>query len=166
MTTQNHFTVWQSVLPVQLGLSIEEIRARRDKFLEKGRDWTGDHKRILFSLEGVKRLVASLALPLDDDLSKKGGEQTGVSSEGQGGAIVCEMPPQKKAAEPIEVDLIVIRCLTNPHLLEAWTPGPGEKVMVHVPSNAHFVPRMALKARNINGRWELAGRCPRFKGRY
>lgn len=64
--------------------------------------------------------------------------------------------------------LRVLRRVINPHIVLAIEVGAGEAVQrVRVRSSENFIPGMTLRARRVEADlWELAGRCPRWKGRW
>ena len=73
------------------------------------------------------------------------------------------------AAQDGIVELVVTRVYPNPRLIQATTVA-GDLVLVAVPRNENFRPRMTVKAHTPAPEgpqlYRLDGRCPRFPGRW
>lgn len=138
------FSIWQSQLPNRLGVSIDAIREKK-RALAEGADYVRDGNRVLFCLEGVRRLMTLLA-----------------EKDGGGGfpARVLMLPA------PREIELTVTKVCANFHILECSFSGVLETFRVRVQNNRNFVPRMTIKARVEGSYYILVGRIPRFRGKY
>jgi hypothetical protein len=82
----------------------------------------------------------------------------------------CSECLEKNGAQNGVVELVVTRVFPNPRLIQATTD-TGELVLVAVPINNNFRPRMTVKAHApaplpAPQLYRLEGRCPRFPGRW
>ena len=67
--------------------------------------------------------------------------------------------------EPKEKQMVVTKRWGNSQLIEC-VDGDNRR-NVKVPRNENFMPGMTIRAKlNLNGQWELDGRCPRRRGHW
>jgi hypothetical protein len=145
------YSVWQSRLPVVLGISIEEVRARRALYLQEGKDWVRDGNRVLLTEEAVGTLRKSLCVPLP--LGSDG--IAGAGPDAQGGAIA-------EGAEGFKGECLVVwrSCpqIKNRRIVECYWEELGEPrsreavVLVWVRDNGFFRAGRRLLARDLEGR--------------
>lgn len=155
------FTIWQINLAVDLGISEEELRRRRDKFLTEGIHFKKEGTRKLYSKEGEAKLRETLCIALAEPPQKNAPPsadeqkpQGAVTTEENGGSKSIGLLTQGAA----EITLKIWRSspvILNKHIVEAYQPAldPHERkniVNVRVKDNATFRPGMFLKARLIN----------------
>jgi len=143
----------ESAVAQKLGVTKNGLEDFRSRNLKKA-----DSKKIgreiylsQAALNKVLELIGSSSVDCSDCLLQKNGE-----------------PPAA-----VVLDLIVNRVYPNPHLLECVKPAAGdaaaERVLVRVPMNKNFRPRMILRAKpdpHHPKLYLLEGRCPRFPGRW
>jgi hypothetical protein len=145
------YSVWQSRLPVMLGISIEEVRARRGLYLQEGKDWVRDGNRVLLTEEAVVTLRKSLciALPL-------GSDGTGEAGGGaQGGGFAEEDGANKKGRLVVWRSAPVIR---NQRIVECYREELGvplsreSVVLVWVKDNTFFKRGRVLEGKDLEER--------------
>ena len=146
--------ILESRLTGRVGLTRDELRAFRQKNLDAKRDWYLKKKRVVWTESGVEKLRAHIAVP------------------------EIKTAPAQNAALPEPVTLLVWKSnLTNKRIVLAYKPGTdpqrAENILrVQVRSSENFVrfvngKPMELKARHLQADYyELAGACPRRKGRW
>jgi hypothetical protein len=156
-----------------LGVSRDSLKAFRADLLE-GEDWACEGNRIRYSEDGVLRLLDLMGL----DLPKK--RAKGSAGHSISSLLDCarlshptDQDSQKNGA-PEVFDLRVVKITSNRKILFAshtagTFPGSTENnlVRVKVRDNSNFRQDMILQAVWLEeDLWELAGRCPRFRGRW
>ena len=94
------------------------------------------------------------------------------------GLLGCpESPNEEKARlsrsvrepEPISLIITSLRPPKNPHIIETKRPGDDQTLRVRVRDNKNFIPGMEIRARpdeQYPDVFVLAGRTPRYKGRW
>lgn len=156
-----------------LGVSRDSLKAFREDLLE-GEDWACEGNRIRYSEDGVLRLLDLMGLDLPKKRAK-GSVGSSISS-----LLDCARlaqpatPDSKKNGAPEVFELRVVKVTSNRNILFAnhtadTFPGSTENnlVRVKVRDNSNFRQDMILQAVHIDeDLWELAGRCPRFRGRW
>lgn len=151
-------TSWEPEVAKQLGVSRAVLQRLRATRLAPGVDFRREKKRCIYTDCGVDKIRGLLNLP---EIK---------SASGANGAPASSLP------EPVTL-LVWNPRLVNTRILLAYAPNtdpqrPENLVRVRVHSTANFVrfvngKPMELRARHISGDlYELAGRCPRFKGRW
>lgn len=147
----------------ELGMSRDELRARRQAFLEEGTDWALVSNRVMLSRSGAEKLRATKGkpIPVPEKTPAAAGNAerptlllTNGEGKFEGRLIAWAMP------------------LRNVKLLVCYVPGtdpnnPLNLVSCFVRSNENFLRGMNLTARQRDERmFELVGQCPRKKGRW
>jgi len=147
---------WESVVMRLVGINRARMRELRGGLTE-GEDFTREKRRVVYTDAGLKKIRALLSLP----------EQKNA--------------PAANDAQPEPVRLLVWNPrLSNKRMILAYRPGTDPRfaenlVRVAVRSSENFVKfvngvPMELWARRIDGgapdHFELAGRCPKRKGRW
>jgi len=155
------FTVWQSLLPNRLGISIDEVRARRKAFLNEGVDWVQDGNRVLLTAEAEQKLRQSLSIAPPANGTAPPNELPQKSATGQ---------PPKNAALPA---LLVFRSapqIRNRRIVEVYAEGTAAQreniLLLWVKNNAQFrpgqrIPPAAIEARAPGQFTYIASRPPR-----
>lgn len=143
----------EAALAAKLSVTKNGLQNFRDRELQPT-EWKKIGRDIYLSppaLNKVLELTGNADLDCSDCLLQKNGEA----------------PP-----DAVE-ELMVNRIYPNPHLVECVRPAkgarPATRVLVRVPLNKNFRPRMVLRARadvNNPNLYRLEGRCPRFPGRW
>lgn len=133
-----------------LGVSREDIRGLRKKHLAEKRHWSKKKNRVTYTMAGALRLKKMAGC----------GETTLQTEKEAGGALASEAGPE---------ELVVVSVpARNLRVLVAQKKGGG-LTRVQVRSNLKFMPGMKIRALP-GGEWPdvylLAGRCPRFRGRW
>lgn len=107
--------VWESHLPVRLGVSRNAIRAARKDFVE-GSDWCQRSGRVFWSTAGVKKLAAWLLGAAEAVQGVSGAEKTAPGGAGARDGALLEASRAEKASVLLTVHLIfplnpwVVRC--------------------------------------------------------
>lgn len=168
------FNIWQAHLANRLGISEEELRLRRDKFLQRDLHFQKRGARMLYSAEGEEALRATLFVGVSaqntasDTSPEKNGDGTAEKQPAVAGLLSWPHAPKP-------TELKVWRTaphIKNAHVLEAYDPKTDPKiraniVTVRVSSNANFVPEMLIPVRHVSGNlYELTRRAPRQRGRW
>lgn len=160
-----------------LGLSRDEFRHVRSDVLKKKKEWRLEGRDVVLTATGLEKILAHLKAVLrgaPDDLDFSRALVHPLTSpasapEKNGSANPTEEKESPAGSAPAPNDLVqltVRRVYPNFRLLQAATPA-GELVDVRVRNNQNFVPKMTLQARlGPGGKYEMEGRCPRFRGRY
>ncbi len=135
-----------------LGVPREEVRAWRKANLVEGRGFVRAGREVELTQAGLDSVMDALGL------EKKEGGTVG---------------PEALRFEPAEpVVLVVVRVPRNPRIVLAAEKkeggAVGREVRVRVRDNRKFVPRMEIRAQatNAEGVYQLAGRGPRYRGRF
>jgi len=134
------FAVLEHRLPERIGLSLDEIRRRRNDRLEKGTDWERIGRWIKYSQSGIQKLQQELGVP--------------------------EINPPPKPAEWLDVE--VWRCnFPNPRIIECkeFTTGRLWHVRIHPEWRDRYKPRMKIKIL-ANGERIATTRRPRERYKY
>jgi hypothetical protein len=139
------FTIWETHLPNQLGVSREEIREVRERHLQVDTDYVyGSYGRILLSPQGLEKLKVALGA----ESAKKAPSRK----------------PQEAPAPLVEAMEVVRWRFANAHVIEAMRLN-GELVTVRCSSNRKFRQGMIMNA-VWNGHWWDAQQCPRWPGKW
>jgi hypothetical protein len=139
---------WAEVgLAKKLGVNRAELRSLRNAKLKRGEDWETFGKSVQWS-----QLAAEMAVALFKAVMPADAEKSALASP------VNQNRPS---------DARVTRArIANPHIVFAEVEGETGELMVRVKSNVNFRPGMRLKVEKTAQGWALAGRCPRFPGRW
>lgn len=168
------FTIAQPQLAAMLGISIEEARTRRQKFLAEGEDWIRDGNRVLISDAGLKKIRASLTLPALAEAAKKTAavEPHPEQKTPRRVILLPDSPPPPPGPADVK-ELVVYRTVLNGSILEAHRAGtdPADRrniMRVRVRSSENFTRGMVLAVRLVQAPdfYEFTGRLPRWKGKY
>lgn len=146
MTALDQFPFAEVGLARRMGIPRTALRTARAD-LKKGEDWEIFGKSVQWSAAAVEWLA------------KKTGA---ILSTAKPGEPISEMVNGK--APPL-AELTVLRKCVNPHALIA-TDDEGTERVVRVPRNEHFRPGMKIHAARSAAGYQLAGRCPRYPGRW
>lgn len=165
------FTIAQPQLAAMLGISIEEARTRRQKFLTEGGDWIRDGNRVLISDAGLKKIRASLTLPALAEAAKKTAAVEPQPEQKTPRRVIL-LPDSAPGAADVK-ELVVYRTVLNGSILEAHRAGtdPADRrniMRVRVRSSENFTRGMVLAVRLVQAPdfYEFTGRLPRWKGKY
>jgi hypothetical protein len=170
------FTIRENRLCAELGISVDELRRRRQLFrLQEGVHFAYVKKRVMLSEVGALVLRGTIGLKIPAHFE---GEPATANSERTPGTVAGLL--LEKNPPPIEFTGKLIAWaapVSNPRLLIAYLPGtdpsnPLNLVTVMVRSNTNFLQGMELPGpgRVINqlrdNHFELQGACPRWRGRW
>lgn len=147
------FTVWQSHLPQRLGISIDEVRARREALLREGVDWALVGNRVLLTADAEQKLRLSLSLPA---LSNATAPPSAPEEKAE-----ADQPPALSAQKtPPTAHLVVWRSaphIRNQRIVEVYAEGsdPAQRenrLLLWVRDNTKFrpgyrIPPTAVEAR-------------------
>jgi hypothetical protein len=159
--SQNFFTASEKNLVSLLGVPRAELRRLRMELIE-GEDWTMAGNTVRYSESGIKKTRAALELPQEAASNKIPVNQPAMSAEAADGPVPIESAPIKN---PAEKTFRVRQTVANHKILLA-TDGVSQ-IRVRVHSSVNFLPGMAIPCRHIkDDLWELARRCPRWRGRW
>jgi hypothetical protein len=143
----------ESAVAKKLCVAREVLVQFRKTNLEKNRDWKVEHKQVELSPDAIDRISTALGATADP-----------------GEPDTHNTPPAAVPEVPVELE--ILRIYPNPRLLAAKTDA-GVLVLVRVPRNKNFRPRMKIKAKPpTDGAvgsatlYTLEGRCPRYPGRW
>jgi hypothetical protein len=184
----NRFSEAEVGVAQRIGISRSEIRKIREKGgpgMEEGIDWAKvrgenqDRQHVMLTPAAVELLREKCGVLIAQGASQNAPEAapSDIPSEAQelaGGQTVKPVEPsfdhfEKSAPPPEPRAAVVTRCnFVNPRVLEAALQGEGDGqvVTVRVRSAANFNRGMVIRVRFDDGQWELAGPCPRWKGRW
>ncbi len=140
----------EAAVAKKIGVGRNVLIEYRQAHLEKNLHWRTNRKQVELSQDAIDKISATLG------------------TAPPGGEPVSHSTPPAPAAVPEVVELQVLRVYPNPRLLAAKTAA-GDLVLVSVPKNKNFRPRMQIKARppaNGSTLYYLDGRCPRYPGRW
>jgi hypothetical protein len=166
------FSIRENRLCAELGVSVDELRRRRQFFkLQQGVHFEYVKKRVMLSEVGALVLRGTIKVPVPVDGATANCEEKAATVAG---LLLDKNPP------PVRFTGSLIAWAApahNPHLLIAYLPGtdptnPLNLVTVLVRSNGNFLRGMELPGpgRIINqlrdDAFELQGACPRWRGRW
>lgn len=175
-----------------LGLTRDEVRAWRKEHLAEGEGYLRAGREIEFTRTGLDAIWQAFGLGAKGPEKKEGGPpspagadglEAGGGGEDGGGekqaadeASGAGNDPEKKEGPELPVArnatvLVVVSIPRNPRLVlavEKKEGAAGSPVRVRVRDNRKFVPRMVIRAvpTEADGVFQLAGRSPRYKGRF
>lgn len=152
MSEEQPSLYYEKKIAERLGLPRESLSYLRENVLKKDAGhWLLHGRDIVLTADGVLALATHLdlkELPAIDD------------------CLVAE----KNSPDNGTVELTVVRSYPNRRLLQATAPGdPPQLVNVQVTDNANFRPKMKLRAYPPSDgqmAYRLAGRCPRYPGKW
>lgn len=146
------FELTESWLAEQTGLPRKRLAEVRAEVLTAA-DWRrGQKGAIVWETSGLDR--GSGTEPVLLEVLKK---------------ISCADGAEPALTGPEEEKAVVYRTFPNRRVLEAYRE-TGERIRVLVKDNKNFIRRMEIRvyppSDGPNGLWRLAGRCPRWRGKY
>lgn len=136
-----------------LGLSRPSIRALRKEHLTEGPDWArADKDMVVYTAAGAKKLAGLLHVSPSEKKTDGGAALfAGVAADG---------------SPSLALTVTRHRIGRNDRLIEAKAED-GEVLLVRVHSNVNYRPGMPVHAKmERHGHAVIAGRSPRFPGRY
>ncbi|MBM4165239.1 MAG: hypothetical protein FJ222_12485 [Lentisphaerae bacterium] len=150
----------------KLGLSRATIRAVREKVLVRGRDYDLEGGAVKYTDAGLQRVELEVGAKTAAPSTTPSPAENRRGGEGQDSP-----PPASKAPEGTLRDdfspqeAVVVRGFRNLRLIQAEIA--GRLVRVRVRNSVNFVKGMRIPVRLLNGDlYELARRCPRWRGRW
>jgi len=164
------FTVLQRVLPVRIGLSAEEIKARREKHLEENVHWAYKGNAIYFSEEGVAALTRSACVTPEKTAPAAASEETRDGAAAAREALAFLTEPQ-----PLRV-WRAFPHIRNKHIVEVYIDGthPEDRENIErlwVKDNTFFRQGMLIAPTDYEtrpgekGQYNYTGRQPRRRQR-
>lgn len=174
LSVTNHFHIRENALCAQLGMSKDELRLRRQHFLVQGQHWDYVNKRVLLSSVAAQILRGTAACLLPADLQKNAATADSVRPRPPAALLLEKNPPTVAFTGALLAWSVPNHNhrLLIAHLPETDPTNPMNLVTCLVRSNLNFLRGMKLPGpgRQVHqldqGRYELLGECPRYRGRW
>lgn len=138
-------------LAATTGIDREMLKVARES-LEKGADWDLVKGMVVYTAAGIQRLMEALGV-------------AGAITDAELDAIMAWLPPEPEEATKKTVSASFLRRFRSPHHIGALLD--GREVTVRVRDSKNFRAGMEIPIREMTpGYFELARRCPRYRGRW
>lgn len=168
------FEIRETRLCAELGVSKDELRRRRQYFLVEGVHWAYVAKRVLFAQKGAQILRGTRKA-----LLPPAGEKGASTADSERPRPALALLPEKTAPAAVFAGRLIAWAMPrhNVRLVVAYLPGTDPQNPLHLVSclvrdNRHFLRGMEIPGpgRRValigEGRFELVGAVPRWRGRW